>query len=418
MGPRDHRQMALSPWRAHVRTHLFSCHSAPDGKYSRMVALPLMRRISVVAACALIALDAFASAASAAAAAPRPNSAVIPQLNPGFMARHDEFLEIAKQGDIDILFLGDSITDWWRHPGAGFTAPPADNTPRRGGAGVQGNGQVAGRGRGAPPADGAVIPPAAAIISPAEAANAQGQVAAAVANTANAAATNAAAASPTAANRQQGRGNGVGGGSRGNSDIPPVPSLAPPVNTSPAPVATAMPADAPPPTLDTPLAGKPVFEKYFGQLKVANFAIAGDTTQGLLWRLQNGEGSGFQPKAIMLMIGTNNLVENTAAETAEGITAVVQELRKDFPAARILLLGIFPRSTLDSPVRAKLTDVNARIAKLHDNTHVFYQDLGPKFLEADGRIAAGVMSDGLHPTMRGYEIWANAVKEPLAKLAK
>ena len=68
---------------------------------------------------------------------------------------------------------------------------------------------------------------------------------------------------------------------------------------------------------------KKMFEKYFGGIRTANFAIAGDTTQGVLWGLHNGEGQGFQPKAIMLMIGTNNMGANTAPEIAEGIGAVV-----------------------------------------------------------------------------------------------
>src|SRR6188474_1906270 len=59
-------------------------------------------------------------------------------------------------------------------------------------------------------------------------------------------------------------------------------------------------------------ANKPVFDKYFGNIRTANFAIAGDTTQGVLWGLRNGEGQGFQPKAVMLMIGTNNSGPNTA----------------------------------------------------------------------------------------------------------
>ena len=57
-------------------------------------------------------------------------------------------------------------------------------------------------------------------------------------------------------------------------------------------------------------------DKYFGNIKTANFAIAGDTTQGVLWGLKNGEGQGFQPKAVMLMIGTNNSGQSTAPEIA------------------------------------------------------------------------------------------------------
>src|SRR5436189_2811674 len=101
-----------------------------------------------------------------------------------------------------------------------------------------------------------------------------------------------------------------------------------------------------------------MFQKYFGNIKTANFAIAGDTTQGVLWGLHNGEGQGFQPKAVMLMIGTNNSGTSTAKEIAEGVGAVVLEMRNDFPNAKILLLGIFPRSTPADPVRDKIADVN------------------------------------------------------------
>ncbi|MDX1563150.1 MAG: GDSL-type esterase/lipase family protein, partial [Gammaproteobacteria bacterium] len=64
-------------------------------------------------------------------------------------------------------------------------------------------------------------------------------------------------------------------------------------------------------------AGKQVLDEYFGHWKIANFGIAGDTTQGVLYRLQNGEGEGFSPRAVMLMIGTNNTAANNAGEIAE-----------------------------------------------------------------------------------------------------
>ena len=116
------------------------------------------------------------------------------------------------------------------------------------------------------------------------------------------------------------------------------------------------------------------------------------------------------------MIGTNNTRGNTAPEIAEGIGAVVLELRKDFPAAKILLLAVFPRSTPKDPVRADLAEINSRIAKLNDGKSVFYLDIGAKFLDDQGNIPADIMSDALHPSAKGYEIWAEAVKEPLARL--
>ncbi len=162
-----------------------------------------------------------------------------------------------------------------------------------------------------------------------------------------------------------------------------------------------------------------MFEKYFGNIRTANFGIAGDTTQGVLWGLRNGEGQGFQPKAVMLMIGTNNTGQNTGPEIAEGIGAIVLEMRQNFPDAKILLLGIFPRSVPGDPVREKIADVNRIIAKLDDQRHVFYMDIGPKFLdEKNIFLPDAFRPDNLHPQAKGYDIWGEAVRAKLAELLK
>ena len=102
----------------------------------------------------------------------------------------------------------------------------------------------------------------------------------------------------------------------------------------------------------------------------------------------------------MLMIGTNNTARNTAAEIAEGIGAVVLELQRDFPHAKILLLGVFPRGRANDPVRATIAEINRTIAKLHDGNKVHYLDIGAQFLDAGGNIAPDMMSDVLHPPRR------------------
>jgi lysophospholipase L1-like esterase len=166
-------------------------------------------------------------------------------------------------------------------------------------------------------------------------------------------------------------------------------------------------------------ANKPMFDKYFGKMRTANFAVAGDTTQGVLWGLRNGEGQGFQPKAVMLMIGTNNMGANTAPEIAEGIGAIVMELRRDFPTAKILLLAIFPRSVPGDPIRDKIAETNRIISKLDDRQHVFYMDIGSKFLDEKGVfLPESFRPDNLHPQAKGYDIWGEAVSAKLAELMK
>jgi len=166
-------------------------------------------------------------------------------------------------------------------------------------------------------------------------------------------------------------------------------------------------------------ANKPVFDKYFGSIRTANFAVAGDTTQGVLWGLRNGEGQGYQPKAVMLMIGTNNTGQQTGPEIAEGVGAVVMEMRRNFPAAKILLLAVFPRATPGDPVRDKIAEVNRIISKLDDQKNVFYLDIGARFLDEKGVfLPDSFRADNLHPQAKGYEIWGEAVSAKLVELMK
>jgi beta-glucosidase len=174
--------------------------------------------------------------------------------------------------------------------------------------------------------------------------------------------------------------------------------------------------------------GQPVWTQYYGNLHAADFGINADKTQNVLWRLQNGEGQGFSPKVVVLMIGTNNLGvvkrgtpdsawRGTNAEAIEGVTAVVTELRQDFPAAKILLLGIFPRGD-DLLAMAQIPEVNKGLARLDDQHHVFYLDITPQFLGPDGQINLAYFQarDHLHPSLAGYTVWAEAMKDLLAKL--
>jgi lysophospholipase L1-like esterase len=165
--------------------------------------------------------------------------------------------------------------------------------------------------------------------------------------------------------------------------------------------------------------GTNAFNKYFGDAKVANFAVSGDTTQGVLWGLKNGEGQGHKPKAIMLMLGTNNGSQgNTGPEIAEGVGSVVYQLRQDFPEAKIMLLAIFPRGNGPTDAsRLKNDEANKIIAKLHDGKHVFYTDINAKFMKENGSLI-GFGGDNLHPNAEGYEIWGQAVAATLKSWAK
>ena len=119
------------------------------------------------------------------------------------------------------------------------------------------------------------------------------------------------------------------------------------------------------------------------------------------------------------MIGTNNTARNSVDEVVDGDRLIVEEFKKRQPQAKVLILGIFPR-TADpaAPIRATIKEINGKLAKLADNKQVFYMDIGDKFLTADGTLTTEIMNDGLHPTEKGYQVWADATKDRVKELMK
>jgi beta-glucosidase len=155
-----------------------------------------------------------------------------------------------------------------------------------------------------------------------------------------------------------------------------------------------------------------VWRRFYEPRNSANFGIGGDRTQHVLWRIQNGELDGIEPKVTVLLIGTNNLSSSTPDEIAAGVTAIIHELRQRLPKTQILLLGIFPRDQKPTERRDKVKATNDKIAKLADGVHVRFLNIEKAFLNEDGTISDKVMPDYLHLSRRGYRIWADAM-EPL-----
>lgn len=164
--------------------------------------------------------------------------------------------------------------------------------------------------------------------------------------------------------------------------------------------------------------GRPVWSKNYDKYNTLNLGIGGDRTEHVLWRVQNGEFDGLDPKAVVMMIGTNNS-GSPADEIIAGIKCDVDAIHAKVPNAKILLLGVFPRSPkATDPVRAKLKEVNEAISKLDGKDNVKYLDIGDKFLESDGSLSNTIMPDYLHPNDKGYEIWAAAIQPTLDELVK
>jgi len=211
--------------------------------------------------------------------------------------------------------------------------------------------------------------------------------------------------------------------------------------------------------------GQTAWQEHFGSFHPVNLGIGGDQTSHVLWRITDGhELDHLKPKAAVLMIGTNNIGGHTAEQIAGGIQAIVEELRRQKPDIKVLVLGVFPRGNaadaertleqiaegvkpineelkkekpdvkrLNAAVRAltqqrgtipadklnkKVAEINAIIAKLDDGKAVFFKDIGKEFLDQNGGLSGEIMPDYLHLSAKGYDIWGKAIKADIEKLIK
>lgn len=179
--------------------------------------------------------------------------------------------------------------------------------------------------------------------------------------------------------------------------------------------------------------GKGVWAKTWAPMKAANFGIGGDRTEHVLWRLQNGNFDGLNPKLIVLMIGTNNtghqgrtmaehgnvVYTSPAEDTAAGVKAILDLLEKKMPQTQVLLLAIFPRGeTAADKMRQQNVATNQLIAGFADGKRVHFKDIGNSFLKPDGSLPREIMPDLLHLNAQGYQLWADAIEPKVKELMK
>jgi len=130
-----------------------------------------------------------------------------------------------------------------------------------------------------------------------------------------------------------------------------------------------------------------------------NLGVGGDGIENLLYRLK-----GTQPQlpgcldnivvdCVLLMIGTNNLSNRSAAHISAGIANVVAVVRAKQPKARIVLYGLTYRKDVD---KSKVTEVNSRLRDEFSDIFTFFGDELNLEQEYD---------DHVHLNALGYSKW-------------
>ena len=150
-----------------------------------------------------------------------------------------------------------------------------------------------------------------------------------------------------------------------------------------------------------------------GLRSAANLGVGGDRTQHVLWRLEQAPLSAIKPKVIVLMIGTNNMYDDSANDIIAGIHAVVELLSAQCPNAEILVLDIPPRGEPKDSAREKITQINIGLTLGMWPTHARFVRVSGQFVKPDATIDPSIMPDLLHLSQKGYAMWAAAIKPEL-----
>ncbi|KJQ61297.1 SGNH/GDSL hydrolase family protein [Streptococcus cristatus] len=125
---------------------------------------------------------------------------------------------------------------------------------------------------------------------------------------------------------------------------------------------------------------------------------------------------------VFLLIGTNDIGKEMAqAETLANLEAVIQEISRDYPLAQIQLLSVLPvneqeqyKGTVYIRTNEKIQALNRAYQELAQAYYqVSYVDVYSSLLDEVGQLAEAYTTDGLHLSVAGYRILAQALQETL-----
>ena len=149
----------------------------------------------------------------------------------------------------------------------------------------------------------------------------------------------------------------------------------------------------------------------FPGIKTANRGISGDTTRGVLIRLEE-DVTALNPRGVVILIGTNDLEENADPEAAAGnVKLIITALRKHDPAMPVVLCEVLPSSASKSRPVDKIRKLNALyMDAAADEPQVTVLDTWSLFANPHGDAKDEEMPDLLHPNILGYAKWAAALR--------
>ncbi|MBK3774971.1 GDSL family lipase [Azospirillum sp. YIM DDC1] len=134
-----------------------------------------------------------------------------------------------------------------------------------------------------------------------------------------------------------------------------------------------------------------------------NFGAGGDTTGNLLWRVRQSFGPGMGLTSALVLIGTNDLPNRSAAEIAASIVTIATDVTRFAPGACVTLLTLLPRRDGNAAFAERIMDVNRRLTALTGSGLRVVDAYEPLRDACPAEGACPLYKDPVHLTRAGYE---------------
>lgn len=153
------------------------------------------------------------------------------------------------------------------------------------------------------------------------------------------------------------------------------------------------------------------WQEFFPCEKVLNRGISGDSTYGVLNRLEGIVK--LQPEKIFITIGVNDLQRHYNTETViENILKIADTLLSE-TNSKIFLQSILPviEKRLESGIKNATIDfVNERLKQFADVNNFEFIDINSLMKDDSGNLSENLTNDGLHLNGRGYQLWITNIR--------
>ena len=160
-----------------------------------------------------------------------------------------------------------------------------------------------------------------------------------------------------------------------------------------------------------------LWNAYFSDYRPANLGVGADCIENLLWRLENGEIDKFEPKLILLLIGTNNLAKDGEEVIIEAILETARTIQRKCPKAKLVVLGLLPREKDENgnDCLRRIEKINKALSAKSKLNNYQYEYFGDRLLGNSGMIDKTIMPDGIHLNEEGYKIAGPLIQEIIRK---